>query len=227
MQENNQNSPAELKAEASENGNKKKCLVKFKKIIGQKKVWITAIVLAILVLLAGIGYYYKGLFIAATVNGHPITRLSVIKELEKQGGKDTLDMLINKQLIQNEAKAKGITVSQGEIDQEMKKYEDQFNVNGHTLDDTLAAQNMSRDGLKEQIVIQKEVEKLLGDKVAVSDDEVNSYITSNGITLPQGQEDAAKAQIKDQLQQQKLGDQSGQLITDLRSKANIKTFVTY
>ncbi|MFA5996816.1 MAG: hypothetical protein WC790_03850, partial [Candidatus Paceibacterota bacterium] len=32
-------------------------------------------------------FFAKGLFVVATVNGSPISRLSVITELEKQGGK--------------------------------------------------------------------------------------------------------------------------------------------
>ena len=61
----------------------------------------TAIIIAVIIILAALVYYYKGLFIAATINGSPITRLAVIKELEKASGKQALDSLITKKLINN------------------------------------------------------------------------------------------------------------------------------
>ena len=215
------NTPAQ--AESPKTGK----MVGVKKFLRSKSFYIPAIVLVVLLVLAGLAYRYKSVFVAATVNGHPISRLSVIKEMEKQGGASTLDMLVNKKLIADEVKAKGVTVSQDEVNQEIKKYEDQFSTNGYTLDDALSAQNMTRADLEGQILIQKQIEKLLGDKVNVTDDEVQQYITDNKITLPEGQEDATKAQIKDELKQQKLSDGASQLLSDLRAKATVKRFVNY
>jgi hypothetical protein len=186
-----------------------------------------ALIVAAVLVIAGLLYTIKGLFVAAVVNGHPISRLTVVKELERQAGKDALDTLIDKQLINDEAAAKNITVSQDEIDAEMKKFEDQFNTPGQTLDDALAAENLTRDDLEKQIFIRKEIEKLLGDKANVTDEEVQAYITDNKITLQAGMEQETKDQIKDQLRQQKLAQLSTDLLKDLRAKAKIRTFVDY
>ena len=40
----------------------------------------------IIIVLITLGFLFKGLFVVALVNGQPITRLSLIQELEKQGG---------------------------------------------------------------------------------------------------------------------------------------------
>ena len=48
----------------------------------------------------------RGLFVVALVNGEPISRIEVIKALEKQGGKATLDSLVTKKLIAQEARSK-------------------------------------------------------------------------------------------------------------------------
>jgi len=56
----------------------------------------------------------------------------------------------------------------------------------------------------------------LADKILVSDAEIDQYIKDNTITIPEGQEGAYRAQIKSQLSQQKLSQEAGALINDLR-----------
>src|SRR4030066_771684 len=62
----------------------------------------------ILVIVLGLMYLAKGLFIAAVVNGRPVSRLTLIKNLEKAQGKTTLDNLITEELISQEAKKEQI-----------------------------------------------------------------------------------------------------------------------
>src|SRR5690349_14247110 len=49
-------------------------------------------------------YVGRGLFVAAVVNGQPISRISVIKETEKQSGKQALDTIVRNTLIEQEAR---------------------------------------------------------------------------------------------------------------------------
>src|SRR3989338_393717 len=120
--------------------------------------WIVIIV--IILVLAGFTYAVRDWFIAATVDGRVISRVAVVRELEKHGGQETLDLLINQQLIDNQAKKQNITVSNEEIDQVIKEYEKIYSGPEGNLDDTLKAQNLTRANLIEQIIIQKKVEKL-------------------------------------------------------------------
>jgi len=191
--------------------------------INRKAVVIAVIIIAVLVL----AYFLRGLFIAATVNGSPIGRLSVIQKLEKASGKNLVDSIISTKLVNAEAVAKNITVSNEEIDAQIKTIEAQVTAQGGTLDAALALQGMSRDDLKEQIVFQKQVEKLVADKVVVTDEEVAQYITDNKITVPAGQEAVANAQIKNELSNQKLNMAAEALITTLKAQAKIKYFVKY
>lgn len=194
---------------------------------GRYRIIKIALIVAILLVVAGLLYTFKGLFVAAIVNGHPITRYTVIKELERQGGKDALENLIDRQLIKQEAAAQHITISDDDVNKQIKNFEDQYNTGGQTLDSALEAENLTRDDLRQQIIIRLEIEKMLGDKANVTDEEVNKYITDNKVAIQQGQEDETKAAIKDQLHQQKLADQSQQLLNDLRTKAKIRDFVNY
>jgi len=195
--------------------------------ISFKKATLLIIILIIIIAIGVLVYVNKGLFIAATVNGNSISRLTIIQKLEKASGKSLLDSLITEKLIQDEASAKKIVVSDDEINAEIKKYEDQFSAQGSTLDAELAAQGMSRDDLKNQIILRKDVEKLLADKINVTDQEVAQYITDNKVSVPSGQEAAINDQIRSELSSQKLNNEAQTLITDLKSKAKIQYFVNY
>ncbi len=187
----------------------------------------TAIIIAVVIIIGALAYAYKGLFIAATVDGSPISRLTVIQELEKASGKSLLDSLINEKLIQNEVSAKKIVVSDDEINSEIKTIGDQVAAQGNTLDAALAAQGMSIDDLKKRITIQKELEKLVADKINVTDEEVAQYIKDNEISIPEGKEAAIAGQIKNEIRNQKLNTEAQTLITDLKSKAKIQYFINY
>jgi len=209
----------------TESLDKQWCQQAYKKLI--KINTKTAIIIAVIIVVGGLAYIYKGLFIAATVDGIPIGRIAIIQELEKASGKNLLDSLITEKLVQNEANAKKIIVSNDEINGEIKKIEDQVAAQGTTLDAALSAQGMSMEDLKKQIIFQKEIEKLVADKINVTDEEAAQYIKDNAISIPEGQEAATAAQIKDELRNQKLSTESNTLIATLKSQAKIRYFVNY
>ncbi len=171
--------------------------------------------------------FQNNFIIAATVDGRAISRYSLIKELEKQNGKAVLDTMISEKIIENEASKKGITVTDSEIDQEVKVVESGILAQGGTLDTALLQQGMSIDDLKERIRTQKMVEKLLADKIAVSEAEVNTYISTNKLSLLKGKEAEVKKQITDQLRDQKLNVEAKKMISELKSSAKIKYYIKY
>ena len=192
----------------------------------KKNLWIAGIVL-LLAILISLALYFKAVFVAAVVNGHIISRLSVVKELEKQGGKNTLDTIIDNRLIQDDAKAKKVTVSDDEINKEIATYEDRMKAQGSTLDAALAQAGLTKADLKDRVLVELELEKLLGDQIKVTDADVDQYIKDNKVTLPAGQEAATKDQVRAQLKQTKLSTAAPAYIADLRTKGKIKTFVNY
>lgn len=197
--------------------------LKFKK----PKVWIIVAGLAVVTILVTL-FFAKGLFIVATVNGSPISRLAVIQELEKQGGKQTLESIINKKLIDTELNKKNISVTKEEIDGEIKKIEAQVTSQGGTLEVALAQQGITEEKLREQITVQKKLEKLLSDKVVVADAEVNAYIKNNKVTPPKDTKtEDFKKQISEQLKQQKFQTEAQKWVAGLTSSAKIKYYVNY
>jgi parvulin-like peptidyl-prolyl isomerase len=190
----------------------------------QPKV-ITGLIVVILVVGA---FFLKGFFVAALVNGEPITRIQVISDLEKQGGKQALSSLVNQTLILQEARKKNIQASQSEIDAAVKKIEDSLKSQGQTLDAALTAQGMTRQDLSFQLKLRNLVEKLLADKIKVTDKEVADYTEQNKANFPATlSADEIKKSVTEQLKQQKLGSASQAWLQELTKNAKINYFVNY
>jgi len=181
-----------------------------------------------IILLFAIIYFAKSLFLAALVNGTAITRLSVIRELEKQNGKRVLDSLVNQELIFQAAKKKNLEIKPAAVDQEVKKIETNTAKQGGNLDEILKAQGMTRNDLKNQIKVQLTVEKLLADKIKISQKEIDQFIQAN-TSEEEGstQKPPTKDEAKDQLRQQKLQKEATAWIEQLKKNAKISIFVNY
>ena len=211
-----------------EEGTSMEPIVKTKRKKHLRNNRIGLLLLLIVLVVLGVAYHYKGLFVAATVNGSPISRLAVISELEKQSGSQALDALVAKKLIMMEATKRKIVVTQADIDQEIRTISDQASKQGGTLAEALAQQGMTEADLREQIMYQKELEKILGDQVVVTDDDVNQYVATNKATAPKGtSDDDFKAQIKDQLKGQKFNTAAGKWMSDAKAKATINYFADH
>lgn len=193
--------------------------------LSTKKIGLIVLVLVILTALI---YFAKSLIFAAFVNGQPITRLAVVNDLETHYGKQSLDTLVTQTLIFQEAKKKNISISDKEVNDEYNKLSDSLKSQGQDINQAMAQQGISKSDLMSQIKIQKIVEKLLSDKIQVSDSEINDYIKNNKDTFPKGQTDA---QMKDtaanQIKQQKLSQEFQPWLDSVRKNAKIKYFVSY
>lgn len=184
----------------------------------------TFVVIFVVFALLFVGYtYFKGTFVAATVNGVEMSRLSVVRELEKQAGKNILDTMITKKLIETEMKKQKIVVAGSAVDAEVKKVEDQIATQGGTLEQALEGQGMTMTDLREQLLVNKQLEQLLADKIAVSDEEVNQYLSKAQFPVGEGvSSEDQMAQVREQLKQQKLNKEASSWVTDLRAKATIE-----
>lgn len=177
---------------------------------------LLAIVLALLFL-----YSYKTLFVVARVNNKLISRGELTRELEREAGNEALESLVTKNLILQEARKKGITVDKEEVDAEIKKIEDGLVAQGQTLEDALTFQGWSREQLEEQIKIRKMIEKIFGDEVEVTEEEIDNYLKENEIESPD------REQIKAVIKDQKFSEKFQEWITTLRANAKINFFVDF
>lgn len=180
------------------------------------------------ILFAALLFLFRSWFVAAVVNGQPVSRMSVIQEAEKQSGKQALETLVRNNLIEQEARKQNVTVSDKEIDDEIKKVEGQLAKQGQKIDQVLAMQGMDKSDLRGLIRLDKMVGKIVGKDIKVTDAEVDAYIEKNREALPEGQNEAElRASVKEQLNQQKLNEKVRTWLTDLQKRANIMYFVQY
>jgi foldase protein PrsA len=206
----------------------KELIVETPKIIPKKTSKRLPLFFLILVVLAGAIFLIVKMTLAATVNGQIITRFAVIKELEQQGGQKTLDVIILKDIITQEAEKKKIIVSQKDLDAELKKIEDNISSQGATLDQMLAQQGLTRSSLAEEIKIQLYLNKLVANDVKVTDKEIDDYLASQNdqASLTPSQQ-LTRTQASEQIKQQKYQEKVQNYITDLKSKAKIHYFINY
>lgn len=182
--------------------------------------------LVVLFAVLGVLYLTRGLFVAAWVNYRPVSRLAVISELEKLYGADTLDSLVTKSLITQEARKQGITVTKEDVEGEIAEIE--ASLSGQNLDSLLSLQGMTRADLEAQLKVQIMVEKLFSDKAQVTDEEVDQYLAENKDYFSEdltGEE--LKSQAESQLLQQKLSEEFQGWLADLRQNASLHYFVKY
>lgn len=175
--------------------------------------------LLLIIIFTGISYLGFRIFFVASVNGQLITRYSLIKELENQGGKKVLETLIIKDLINQEAKKRKIIISDNELKEELSKIEKKISSQGATLDLLLEQQGMKREDFEKEIILKLLVEKMIDNKISINNKDVDEYLSY----YPH----LTREQVKEAISQQKLQDKIEAFLSDLKSKAKISYFIKY
>ncbi|MDZ4228808.1 MAG: SurA N-terminal domain-containing protein [Patescibacteria group bacterium] len=180
----------------------------------------TLIYIALVLGLIGLAYYFKSQFVVAWVNGQPISRMAYTNELQKLAKTQALDNLLVKKMIISEAKKQNLSVDQAEVDQAMQTIADRTKAQGSNLDDLLKAQGISLQEVREEVRLQKLLEKMVGE-VTVADDQITSYWESNQALYPEKTLDEVKDEITIQLKQQELVNKIQELIGRLQAEAKV------
>ncbi|MBU2051990.1 hypothetical protein KKH13_02175, partial [Patescibacteria group bacterium] len=88
------------------------------------------------------------------------------------------------------------------------------------LDDLLKAQGISLQEVREEVRLQKLLEKMVSE-VTVADDQITSYWESNQALYPEKTLDEVKDEITAQLKQQELVNKIQELIGRLQAEAKV------
>lgn len=180
----------------------------------------------LILLVAGIlllAMFKKSWFIAAMVNGMPITNLELQTKLNQQFRGQILNQLVNEKIILDEARKGGSIPNETEIDKKIAELE--TNVGGkETLDALLSQQGQTRETLKNQIRIQLAINKLYEKEATVSADEVAKFIEENKNQLRATDSASQEKEAEDILKQQKLSQIFNQKFGELKQKAKIQIF---
>ncbi len=182
---------------------------------------------AVFVVLSLLFLFVKNWFLAAVVNNQPITRLDLLSELEKRAGKQTLDSLITKSLILQEEKKQNVAVPSQEVEDYIVQIKADLEKQGQKLEDVLKLQGMTENDLREQVEIQKAIEKMMGDKIQVTDEEVAAYLAQMNPEAKAEPTAEEKDNAREQLKQQKLATEFDVWMNNLKSQSKIRYFLTF
>lgn len=184
----------------------------------------TLIIGVIVILVAVFLYRNRGFFIAATVNGQPISRNTFDQKLRQRYGASMLDGLIGEAIITQEAAKKGITINQKQIDEEIEKTKSSLPA-GMNFEEALSFQGLSPEDFKSQIRIRLMVDRLLKDQATISATEVDTFIAQNKKSLTATSEAEMKKEAEQIVRGQKVQDLFQTWYQDLRKKATIQKFL--
>lgn len=188
------------------------------------------VIVAIIILL----YIFRSQFVAATVNGQPISRAAYNTELQKEAGQKSMDALVTKMLVLQEANKQNVTVSDKEVNDQIATIKQQLAKQGETLDQALKSQNLTQSDLQEQIKISQLIQKMLAKNTKVTDKDISDYLAKAATQAQQDQTanpnvtptpTPSKDQVKQMLQQEKLNSQFQPWLQNLKAKAKITYFI--
>lgn len=184
-----------------------------------KKIYIIALIAGLLLL----AIYKKSWFIAAAVNGTPITNLELQTKLNQQFHTQTLNQLINEKIILEEARKNSAIPTEAEIASKISELE--ANVGGKdVLETLLSQQGQTRTSLRDQLRTQLSISKLYDKEATVSAEEVSKFLSENRSLLRATDSAQQEKEAYDTIKNQKLSQIFNQKFQELRTKAKIQVF---
>lgn len=117
-----------------------------------------------------------------SVNGVAITKDQLYDAMLKVGGSQTMDNLIQEELVKQEADKKGITISDADINAEIDKIKKQFPTEAD-FESALQQAGMTLEALKAQTPMQLRITKLVEPQVKITDDDIKKYFDENKATF--------------------------------------------
>ncbi|MBI2330328.1 SurA N-terminal domain-containing protein, partial [Candidatus Daviesbacteria bacterium] len=171
----------------------------FKNFRSSKSFYIILIIAGVLLL----AIYKKSWFIAAIVNGSPITNLELQIRLNQQFRSQTLNQMVNEKIILSEAAKNSATATEAEVSKKISEIESSVGgVQG--LDALLSQQGQTRQSIRGQIKLQLTIEKLYATEATVSAEEASKFIETNKQFLQATDSAGQQKEAYDSLKSQKL-----------------------
>jgi foldase protein PrsA len=184
--------------------------------------WVVLTLVVLLALGAFLGS--RGYIVAALVNGKPLFRWDLERSLVTRFGAQTLESMISERLIADTAAKQGINIAKEEVEGKMNELMKSLGPDVK-IEDLLKYQGMTKSDFESQIKLQLTVEKLLGKDVAVTDGEIDEFITKNRETMTATDEAALRAEAKTALESQKISEKIQPWFAELKAKAKIVRLV--
>ncbi|QHW31498.1 peptidylprolyl isomerase [Paenibacillus rhizovicinus] len=113
-----------------------------------------------------------------SVNGVPITKNQLYDAMVALGGAQTMDNLIQAELINQEAKKQGIVISEQDVDAEIALIIKQFPSEAD-FQAALVQNGMTLEDLRRQTPMQLQIRRILEPRAKVTDEQVKQYFDAN------------------------------------------------
>jgi len=123
----------------------------------------------------------------ASVNGEKISRNEFYEFLVDQNGLRLLDTLITNKIIDQEINKNGISIMEEEIEKELNEIYAYYGGQEAILQE-LEASGMGLEDLREDIIINIKIRKLLELRIEASEDELEKYFQDNKASFEKGEQ---------------------------------------
>lgn len=180
-------------------------------------IYGSVIILALLI------FYKKDLFVAALVNGSPVTTPELLGRLRQDYGNQVLDELINEKIILAEAKKQRVQVTKQDVQGRIAELEAQIG-GAEALETFLAQQGQSKRVLEDRIRVRLAMEKLYSNEATVSVEEIDTFLKENKDQLTATDAASQKAEAEQAIREQKLSQILFTKFDELKQNAKISIF---
>jgi foldase protein PrsA len=146
--------------------------------------------------------------VVAKVGQKSITKDNLYTFFVEQNGEAALDTLITKNVIEQEVEKEKVSVSEKDIDAELKELIASYG-GEETFNQQLATSGLTMEDVEEDVKTNLQIEKLLESRIKITDEEMKTYFDENKNTFAQAEqvkashilvEDEAKAkEVKEKL----------------------------
>ncbi len=125
--------------------------------------------------------------VVAKVNDVEITKDELYDALVEQNGDAALNALISEKIMLAEVEANKITVSDEEIQENIDEMKEYYG-GEEAMNNALKQYNLTMDDMKENIVTNLQLQKVLEPYITITDEEIQEYFTANKAYLDQAEE---------------------------------------
>ncbi|MFI8684796.1 peptidylprolyl isomerase [Rossellomorea sp. NPDC077527] len=125
--------------------------------------------------------------VVAKVGSESISKEDLYATLVDQYGEGALDTLIAEKIVKLESEKKDIAVKESEIDKELENIKGQYD-SEEAFNEALTSSGADLDSVKENIKTYLLTEKLLKDRVSITDDQIKEYFEANKDSFAQAEQ---------------------------------------
>ncbi|MDO8452678.1 MAG: SurA N-terminal domain-containing protein [bacterium] len=194
----------------------------FARSLSTKKNFLPFLVVALVVVsIATLLFYKKHWILSALVNNRPVTSFEVMSRAYKTYRKEITDQIVNERLVFDEARRQGALPTAGEVEDKIKEVEERYG-GKEEFDALLLQNNQTRANLVTNIRTLLAMEKMYGELVTVTDEDVEAYLKENSVEA--ADEAARREEAKKAVREQKLNQLYSVKFQELKDKANIRVF---